>query len=317
MTASPLSHPRLFWQRSTQALCATLLAASAAAALAQPAGFVFRATPMTTPALPEAIKLPLPAGAAHGTEQWSSMNGQRVVRNVHQPALLPVKPTQGTANGRAIIVAPGGGYQFLSIDEEGLLVARHLAAQGYHAFVLKYRTAPTPADDAAFAEQLNAGMRQSASRPPGAGAGAPPLPTFPHAVEDAQNALRLVRARAAEFGLEPDQVGFIGFSAGAGTALRVQEQAAPGAVPDHLALIYGPLVAAPLAAPLPPLFALMAADDPLFAGQGFGLIEAWQRSGQRVELHLHEAGGHGFGFSPRGAPTDGWIHSYLAWLGRR
>lgn len=316
MSPSLPSHPRPLWRRATQALGLALLATAAAGALAQPAGFVFRATPIATPQEPEAIALPTSSELANPVaEQWSSLNGQRVVRNISRPVLLPVKPAPGTANGRAVIVAPGGGYQFVSIDEEGLFVARHLAARGYHAFVLKYRTAPTPADDSVFSGQLNSAMGQAASRAPGAGA--PPLPRFPAAVEDAQNALRLVRARAAEWALQPDRVGFIGFSAGAGTGIRVQEAAAPGAVPDHLALIYGPLSATPMPAPLPPLFALMAADDPLFAGQGFGLVEAWQRSGQKVELHLHEGGGHGFGFSPRGAPTDGWIDSYVAWLGRR
>lgn len=309
-------------QRTVRTLGLVLLAAGAACLQAQPAGFVFRATPIAAPGEPEAMALPLApdaAGAAAGggpsAEQWSSLNGQRVVRNVVRPVLLPVKPPAGSANGRAIVLAPGGGYQFVSIDEEGLLVARQLAARGYTAFVLKYRTAPTPADDAAFAAQLNAGMQQMASRAPGSAA--PPLPRFAPAVEDAQNAMRLVRTRAAEFGVRPDQVGFIGFSAGAGTGLRLQEQAAPGTVPDHLALIYGPLSASPVVEPLPPLFALMAADDPLFAGAGFALIEHWQRSGQRVELHLYEGGGHGFGLTPRGAPTDGWIDRYLAWLGRR
>lgn len=294
-----------------------LLTAATSLAQAQPAGFVFKASPLTAPAEPEAIALPLSAEAAAGggAEQWSSLNGQRVVRNVVRPVLLPFTPAAGTANGRAIVVAPGGGYQFVSIEEEGEKVARHLAARGYHAFVLKYRTAPTPTDDSAFAAQLNASLQQMASRGPGGSA--PPLPRFAPAVEDAQNAMRLVRARAASWQVRPDHVGFIGFSAGAGTAVRLQEQALPGTVPDHLALIYGPLYAAPVTGPLPPLYALMAADDPLFAGAGLALIEHWQRSGQRVELHLFERGGHGFGFTPRGAPTDGWIDSYLAWLGRR
>ena len=311
-------HPLL--RRTAQVLghlLPLLLAAATSLAMAQPAGFVFRATPLSAPAELEAIALPLPADAPapRTAEHWSSLNGQRIVRNIVRPALLPFKPAAGTANGKAIVVAPGGGYQFVSIEEEGEKVARHLAARGYHAFVLKYRTAPTPTDDSAFAAQLNAGMQQMASRGPGGSA--PPLPKFPAAVEDAQNAMRLVRARAAEWSLRTDQVGFIGFSAGAGTAVRLQEQAAPGTVPNHLALIYGPLYAAPVAGPLPPLYALMAADDPLFAGAGFALVEHWQRSGQRVEMHLFERGGHGFGFTPRGAPTDGWIDSYVAWLGRR
>lgn len=307
--------PKPLLQRAAQALSLAILAAGTACVLAQPAGFVFRAEPIAQPAEPDAIALPLPADAiSTGAEQWSSLNGQRVVRNVVRPVLLPFKPAAGTANGRAIVIAPGGGYQFVSIEEEGHLVARHLAAHGYHAFVLKYRTAPTPTEDAAFSAQLNGAMQQMSRAPGGA---APPLPRFAPAVEDAQNAMRLVRARATEFGVKPDQVGFIGFSAGAGTGLRLQEAAAPGTVPNHLALIYGPLAAAPVAAPLPPLYALMAADDPLFAGAGFALIEQWQRSGQRVELHLFERGGHGFGFTPRGAPTDGWIDSYTRWLSRR
>jgi acetyl esterase/lipase len=309
-------HPsRTLQVRVARAFSTALLTAITTCAMAQPVGFVFQATPMARPAEPDVIALPLRVNPAEGaTEQWSSLNGQRIVRNVSRPVLLPFKPAPGTANGRAVVIAPGGGYQFLSIDEEGVFVARHLAARGYHAFVLKYRTAPTASDDVAFSNQLNAGMKQMSNAAPGRGA--PPLPRFEPAVEDAQNAMRLVRARADAFGVRPDRIGFIGFSAGAGTGLRLQEQAAPGTVPDQLALIYGPLSDAPVANPLPPLYALMAADDPLFAGAGFGLIEHWQRSGQRVELHLLEQGGHGFGFTPRGAPTDGWINGFLDWMSR-
>ena len=64
----------------------------------------------------------------------------------------------------------------------------------------------------------------------------------------------------------------------------------------------------------PPLFTVIASDDPLFGGQGFGLVEAWRASGAKAELHALEAGGHGFGMRPRNAPTALWLPAFNAWL---
>jgi acetyl esterase/lipase len=96
-----------------------------------------------------------------------------------------------------------------------------------------------------------------------------------------------------------------GFSAGAmltmATALHGQD-----ARPAFIANIYGPLAAVTVPADAPPLFVALAADDPLFAKGGYGLVDSWRAAGRPVEFHLYEQGGHGFGMYPKTATSAGW-----------
>ena len=147
-------------------------------------------------------------------------NGSIRVSNVIQPTLTAFRPTQ--PNGTAIIICPGGGYARLAMDHEGYDVARRLAEWGITAFVLKYRlpNAETQLDKTT----------------------APLL--------DAQQALRLVRQRSREFGLNPARIGLMGFSAGGHLAAWVgaSRRGIPGdlagalsatsAAPDFLVLLY-------------------------------------------------------------------------------
>ena len=105
----------------------------------------------------------------------------------------------------------------------------------------------------------------------------------------------------------------IGFSAGAMTTM-----ATALAKPDmHLAFIapiYGSMESVTVPVGAPPMFAALAANDPLFAGKGLGLIDSWQRAGRPVELHLYQAGGHGFGLGKAGTTSTGWFDSFVRWL---
>jgi acetyl esterase/lipase len=235
------------------------------------------------------------------------------VRNVTYPTLTAVLPKPGTANGSAVIVAPGGGFMFLSMDGEGWKVAQSLADHGYSAFVLKYRLSPTPKDQAAFQAgvmKLIMGM---------AGPGPKPQMDTTDATKDALAALKLVRGRSGEWGIDPKRVGMIGFSAGAITTL----QAVLGAdgdgdpattPPDFFGYVYGPMesVQAPQAAP--PLFAALAMDDGMFSKGDFGLVTAWRDAKRPVELHIYQAGGHGFGTGKPGMTNALIMPEFLAWL---
>lgn len=265
--------------------------------------------------------LPLPAPIALGAPvsgapfQWTGMNREQLLRNVHTATMYAVRPAAGKANGRAVLVVPGGGYLFVAMDNEGLPVAQRLADQGTTAFVLVYRVKPTPADDQAFSDWLQKDIAERFSQP--ALPGQPDL-EFQPAVDDAKAAMRWLRAHAGEFGVNPAQIGFIGFSAGARTGQRLVEQADATEMPANLALIYGGLSAAQPKTPVPPLFAAQAADDPLFPVSGIDLLLSWQKAGQRYELHLYEKGGHGFGLrNLRGETSDAWMDAYLAWLARQ
>lgn len=245
---------------------------------------------------------------ARESERWEHFLGQRIVRNVVRPTITPVLPEKDRATGEAVLIAPGGGYLFLSIDKEGLEAARWLADHGIAAFVLKYRLDETPTDPAAFAEVTAARFGAAMS------GGTPPTREWPFALADAQAAMRLIRARAGEWGIDPAHVGYLGFSAGARTGLRLVMAGEPGTRPAFAALIYGPQEKVAVPADAPPLFSALAADDPIYGGGGFGLIQAWRKAGRPVEFHYYEKGGHGFGMKEQGTTSDDWKDELLHWI---
>ena len=211
------------------------------------------------PAPPEPNAIPLRARVAAGasSEQWEQpVVGGRSVRNITEPTLTPFLPDPAKATGAAVIVAPGGGFYFLSIDDEGYSVARWLADHGVAAFVLKYRPDPSPRDigsyTAATVKRVIAIAQGEHFETPVA------------ALEDATAAVRLVRSRAAEWRVDPARVGFLGFSAGAITTLSVGVTDDKAARPDFIAPIYGPMYARPVPADAPPMFVAIALDDPIF-----------------------------------------------------
>lgn len=267
-------------------------------------------TPLAAPPEPAAIVLGT-GGVAESTapESWFRQWGDPFVRNVTTATLTPVLPAPEKATGAAAIVAPGGGFMFLSMGNEGWEVAQALADRGVAAFVLKYRTRPTPADLGAFEAAVNA-MFSGAARPPAPTA---ERPLFADQVEDATAAFALVRARAEEWRVDPDRIGMVGFSAGAMTTLATTVSS-PAARPAFIAPIYGPMGAMDVPADAPPMFVVLAADDPLFADSGFGLVESWRAAGRPVEFHLYQNGGHGFGLGNPGKSSDGWIDAFMRWL---
>ena len=270
-------------------------------------------TAIETPAQPTAIALgtgPLPGAAT--PESWHSQYGSMFARNVTEATLTPFLPAEGKASGAAVIVAPGGGFRALSMENEGWDVARSLAERGVAAFVLKYRLDQTPADLEAFARPP-----QPASPP----AASPPRPSPDRAaaglapqVADARAAFDLVRQRAAEWNVDADRIGMMGFSAGAMLTMTTA-LADTGARPAFLGDIYGPLRAVEVPTDAPPLFVALAADDPLFPGTDFGLIQSWRAADRPVEFHYYEQGGHGFGMYPKDTTSTGWFDAFVSWLG--
>jgi acetyl esterase/lipase len=271
------------------------------------------------PALTDQIFLYPGDASARNTELWTRTQGQigtvkmdsMALRNVNRPSIMPVLPAPGKSNGSAVIVAPGGAFVFLSMKDEGTIVAQALAERGYAAFILKYRVRPTPVDTTAYHAQTAAIYSALDSASPNAR----PVPTYRLAVEDGLAALAVVRSRSKEFGIRPDHVGMIGFSAGAMTVLGTAQSANAGKGPDFIGYIYGPMV--PTAVPkgqATPLFAALALDDTIFGKQGFGIIQSWQAEGAPVELHAYERGGHGFGVGRSGTTTGGVLDQFTSWL---
>jgi acetyl esterase/lipase len=242
-------------------------------------------------------------------EQWEKMGDSRIVRNVRSASLTPFLPARERATGAAVIIVPGGAFLMLSMDSEGYDVARWLSERGVAAFVLKYRLKESPRDPRAYVKVLG----EVLSRPPQpSSTGLPQTPS--EAVEDAQKAIEVVRSNADSWHIDPRRVGMLGFSAGAMTTLSVALGHYGSVRPDFIALIYGPMNSVDVPSGAPPMFAALAADDPLFGRNGLGLVASWQKAGRPVEAHLYERGGHGFGMRQQGLTSDLWIDQFYRWV---
>lgn len=266
----------------------------------------FRYELIETPGQPGAIDLSVEQLPKDRQEEWFLQNGIIGVRNVVQPTLTPVLPA-GPSTGAAVIVAPGGGFLGLAIDTEGWQVARWLANHGIAAFVLKYRVLPTPPSLEVFESEFNRMIRGEKV------SFANPADTPPEALADAMAALRLVRTRANEFRIDPDRVGFMGFSAG-GFLTRSVIGAAGSEMPAFAAPIYPNMATMEVPGNAPPTFVAIAADDFLLKRDGLGLLESFHAAGKAIEFHLFASGGHGFGLGRPGTSSQGWMELFHQWL---
>lgn len=296
----------------TVAFCAMPAAAQQPTAPASP--MFERIAPPPAPAQELPLYAGKPKGSVQGTEPevWDRSFGNPVLRNVTKPTITPFLPAPEKATGAAVIVLPGGGFTMLSMDSEGWTVARWLADHGIAAFVLKYRTTQTPADETALMGSLMTSMGSLMTDPEKT-----MTPLAPPAVADAIQALKLVRGGAATWKIDPARVGMIGFSAGAMATRDVVLSAEPALRPAFFACIYGPMREVTVPAGAPPMFTALALDDPLFGKQGFGIVSAWHKAGRPVELHAYEQGGHGFGAGKPGTTSTMLLPEFYAWLTAR
>ncbi len=225
------------------------------------------------------------------------------VSSIHQPSVLVYLPPKEKATGAVMIIAPGGGHRFLSMDTEGTNVAEWLNQAGVAALVLKYRLARDEGSTYKIAE---------------------------HPFADVQRAIRLARSRAAEWNLNPTKVGVMGFSAGGEVALMAAtrydagQAAAPDPIerqssrPDYQILIY-PGVRAEnftITADTPPTFMLCADNDKGPATAISSLYPLLKQAGVKTEMHIYNSGGHGFGYRPGAMPIirSSWILRVQEWM---
>jgi len=309
-----MTKPEILLNLTKTSVLASLLAC-AVSAFAQD-GTVY---PLDAPAEPGAI--PLGTGGVEkqpAPESWFRQWGEPMVRNVSTATLTPFLPDPAKANGTAVIVAPGGGFRWLSINNEGWKIAKALNERGIAAFVLKYRLQPTPPTLEGLKESMN---RTFAAVTPSAGGAAapaaaepprPPLPDLTNPLQDAEAAYAMIVARAKEWNINPDRIGMMGFSAGArltmDSALKSKSMKLLFVAP-----IYGGMGPVEVPKDAPPMFVAIAANDFLFKGE-FGLIESWYKAKRPVEFHLYQDGGHGFGMGYPGHPTYYWFEPFTHWL---
>jgi acetyl esterase/lipase len=254
-------------------------------------------------------------GAAPGSEQWKqpetvigSAGNQRIM-NVSAPTLTVYLPDPSTATGTSVIIAPGGGFVWLSIDSEGHDVAKWLTARGIAAFVLKYRLFQVEGQEPAQVAQsanaaLGAVMRNRSL-----------VDDYSkYGVADGIQAIKVVRAHATEWGISPERVVLTGFSAGAilASAVVLQSEARP----NYAAPIYGGPFneVPPIPQGLPPIFLAVAQDDASAEPLVTRFYDALKAAGYKPELHVFSAGGHGFGMRRQGKSSDHWIDDFYFWL---
>jgi acetyl esterase/lipase len=268
--------------------------------------------PLEAPAEPNAI--PLNTGGVKdqpAKETWFRQWGDPMARNITTATLTPFLPKPGTANGAAVIVAPGGGFRWLSMGNEGWEVAQALADKGIAAFVLKYRLNATPESLDAFKESMN---RPPA--PPAAANGGTPTPRPPmdlsNQLQDAEAAYAMILKRSKEWGVDTARLGMIGFSAGAGLTMHTTLNSKTVEL-DFIGPIYGGMGPVEVPKNAPPMFNVIATDDFLFRGQ-FGVIDSWFKAGKPVEFHLYQNGGHGFGLGNPNRTSNKWFDAFIHWL---
>lgn len=254
-------------------------------------------------------------GVAPGSEQWKQNETtlgygptQRIV-NVTTPTLTAYLPDPAKATGTAVIIAPGGGFLFLGTDTHE--VAEWLAARGIAGIVLKYRTAPLEGQNG---EQLD----QSGRARFGAQLNNHALiaEDGKYGIADGIQSIKVVRAHAPEWGLSPDRIVFMGFSAGGSIAEFASVQPDVSARPNYAAPIYGapfPVPAIPKGG-LPPFFMEMAQDDNLAGPQIVAFYDALKAAGYKPEFHIYERGGHGWSMRKQGTTSDHWIEEFYWWL---
>ena len=231
--------------------------------------------------------------------------GDHVISNIHKPSITVYIPAKETATGAGVIIAPGGGHSALWVDHEGHNIAKWLQERGVAGFVLSYRLA-----------------REKDSTYTIVGT----------SLLDTQRAVKLVKSRSAEWGVDPARVGVIGFSAGgelaALAAAHVDEGKAdaPDAI-DRLSSkvgFFGLMYPAipkdmPLSKDMPPSFLLCGENDRQNISQGLPeLYLAIKKAGGQTELHVYTKVGHGFGLrSTLKGPVAQWPQRFLEWMESR
>lgn len=256
-------------------------------------------------------------GVAPGSEQWKQpetalgSQGMEQVVNVTTPTLTAYLPQPPAAVGTAVIIAPGGGFIGLSINSEGHDVAKWLAARGITAFVLKYRLKQIGGQDATPLGQSAraAFMAQMQDHALIAEDGK-------YGVADGIQAIKVVRAHATEWGVSPDRIVFMGFSAGGMITELTAVQSEVSARPNYAAPIYGATFpdVPPIPKELPPFFMAMAQDDNLAGPYIVRFYEALKAAGYSPEFHIYNHGGHGWGMRKQGTTSDHWIDEFYYWL---
>lgn len=257
-------------------------------------------------------------GPAPGSESWTwneaenDNNGwqTKVVYNVSRPTLTVFTPEAGKANGTAVIIAPGGAFHALSINSEGFDVAKWLAQKGITCFVLKYRLAHSLTTDPVAEVMAKWGKKEFEDDNKA---------VIPLEIADGRASIAYVRKHAAEYNLDINRIGIMGFSAGGTVTSSTLFNYTKENRPDFAAPVYPYFpteMHGTVANDAPPIFIVTASNDGLgLAPHSIDLYNKWLSTKHDAELHMYARGDHGFGMRKQNLPTDNWIERFYDWMG--
>lgn len=238
------------------------------------------------------------------SESWET----QVVTNVSTPSMEVFRPS-GANSGTALIVAPGGGLYGLSINSEGNDVATWLNAKGVTVFVLRYRLVPTGDDGAKEIGEIWGSDPDEMYRRV--------AKVLPYSIQDGLSAIQYVRENASKYDINPEKIGFMGFSAGGAVTMGVGYEYETSSKPNFLVPVYPWTDVMPVKPPksdAPPTLIVCATDDPLGLAKGATeLYNSLFDQKKNVALHMYAKGGHGFGMKNQGLPSDTWIERFYDW----
>ena len=283
-----------------------VLATALPAARAADTPPVIRLWPKDAPGDTSAIRVEHDSSPADG----GPVAGKRVIRlaDVSVPTITVYRPTKARDTGAAVLVCPGGGYNILAYDLEGTEVCEWLNSLGVTGVLLKYRV------------PSRAGIERH-------------IP----ALQDAQRAMGIVRSRAASWGIHPDRIGVLGFSAGGHLSALLSTSSdtraypvvdiddAVSCRPDFVVLIYpaylyeGGHIAPGLhvSATTPPTFLAQSEDDPIHVENALYYYIALKNAGVAAELHVFPTGGHGYGMRAGAPIATAWPALAQEWMRHR
>ncbi|MEP6845382.1 MAG: GDSL-type esterase/lipase family protein [Panacibacter sp.] len=256
-------------------------------------------------------------GAAPGSESWTwdeAINTNNAwktdaVYNVSKPTLTVFAPDSMQSTGTAVVICPGGGFHALSINSEGNDVANWLVKKGVTCFVLRYRLAHSVTTDPVAEMTAKWGKPEFNEENKA---------VIPMAIADGKKAIGYVRAHAAEYGVDPDKIGIMGFSAGGTVTAGAAFDYTAENKPDFAAPIYAffpDAMMGNIPADAPPMFIVAATDDGLqLAPHSVSIYQHWVAAKHSAELHLYSQGNHGFGMKVQHLPSDTWIDRFCDWL---
>lgn len=259
-------------------------------------------------------------GKAPGSESWNwaekkaeNIPGNALLYNIVEPEILVYPAPKEKANGSSIIVAPGGAFHIISIENEGINVAKWLNERGITAFVLKYRLVKMLTDNP-FKELMS--LMGDFKKLDSINA-----PVVEMAKNDGIEAMKYVRGNAKKLNIDPNKIGFMGFSAGGTVTMSVMLSAPQELKPNFIAPIYlykNAVVGNLMPTASTPVFIAVASDDQLgLMPHSIKLYEEWNAAKHPTELHVYEKGGHGFGIMKHQTSSDQWAADFENWLKMR